>query len=115
VHHIAVHTLVRLVVVTGVLDLTTAPVLKAQLLSLLNGGVRRLVVELTRSSEIDSSGLAVLVGVRKRLDRLGGSLVIVIDNEHVAHRFAAVGLDRFLTVAGSREEALAALGMTHAV
>src|SRR5438270_10876725 len=97
-----VHTLVRLVVVTGVLDLSTAPVLKAQLLALLNSGVRRLVVELTRSGEIDSSGLAVLVGVRKRLDRVGGSIVIVIDDEHVANRFAAVGLDRLLTIATSR-------------
>jgi anti-sigma B factor antagonist len=111
VHHMTVHTLVRLVVVTGALDLSTAPLLKAELLALLEAGVRRLVIELPKSSEIDSSGLAVLVGIRKRLDRLGGALVVVIDDAHIAYRFAAVGLDRFLTIAHSREEALAALSV----
>ena len=110
-HHEVVHALCRLVVVPGVLDVSTAPLLKAELLALLDAGVRRLVVELALSSQIDSSGLAVLVAVQRRLHRVGGSLVVVIDNGHIADKFEAVGLHRILTITRSRDEAFSALGL----
>jgi anti-sigma B factor antagonist len=98
------------VIIRGVLDISTAAALKADLLDVLNGGGSRLVVELELTGQIDSSGLAVLVGVHRRLERAGGALVLLIDDPHLAHKFKAVGLDRMLTIVGSRDEALAELG-----
>jgi anti-sigma B factor antagonist len=97
----------RLVVVGRLLDITTAPDLKAELLATLDAGVSRLVVEIERGCQIDSTGLAVLVAVQKRMLRAGGRFVVVIRDAHIAYKLQTLGLDRVLTIAGSRREAFA--------
>ena len=46
----------------GELGVTSAPVLREQLLGLLRPGSSRMVINLSRVSSCDSSGLAVLLG-----------------------------------------------------
>jgi anti-anti-sigma factor len=58
----------------GELDIAAAPALREQLLSLLRPGTSQLVVDLSAVSYADASGLAVLVGTRRRAWLLGGFL-----------------------------------------
>ncbi len=65
------HAVLRLV---GELDLATAPRLRDQIVSVVNGGVTHLVLDLARLDFIDSSGLSVLVVAFKRLRERDGEL-----------------------------------------
>jgi anti-sigma B factor antagonist len=100
----------RVVAVQDGLDLAAAPGLKEELFGLIRDGVRRLIVELSLNGQVDSSGLSVLVAAQRRMDRVGGALVVVFDDEYLAGKFTALGLDRLLTLAPSREEAVSCLG-----
>jgi anti-sigma B factor antagonist len=62
--------------VTGDIDLSTAPGLRA---ALNRPGADHVVVDLRGVTFLDSTGLGVLVGALKRLRRQGGSLKVVIN------------------------------------
>lgn len=56
------------VAVAGDLDLASAPELKWTLVELLNKGYRQYVIDLSELTHMDSMGLGVLVGFRKRIE-----------------------------------------------
>jgi len=58
----------------GELDIACAPALREQLLGLLSPGSSRLVIDLSKVSHCDASGLAVLIGTGRRATLLGGFL-----------------------------------------
>jgi anti-anti-sigma factor len=58
----------------GELDMTCAPLLRDQLLSLLRRGSSKLVIDLAGVTYCDASGLAVLVGTARRAQLIGGSV-----------------------------------------
>jgi anti-anti-sigma factor len=82
----------------GELDLTAAPALREQLLSLLRPGTSRLVVDLSAISYADASGLAVLVGTRRRARLLGGDLRLVSPAPAVTAALSLTGLGGQLDV-----------------
>src|SRR5258708_34719477 len=57
---------------TGDIDLYTAPELKSELNRLIDAGARRVVVDLTAATFIDSTTLGVLLGALKRFRPSGG-------------------------------------------
>src|SRR5438034_10709084 len=59
---------------SGELDIACAPALREQLLGLLSPGSSRLVIDLSKVSHCDASGLAVLIGTGRRATLLGGFL-----------------------------------------
>ncbi len=61
----------------GEFDLTAAASVRQELDGLIDGGHRRLVVDLKKVPFIDSSGLGVLLGRYRRLSELGGEMFIV--------------------------------------
>ena len=62
------------VTIRGELGIAAVPALREQLLVLLASGADRIVVDLSRVTFCDSSGLAVLVGAGRRAGLLGGVL-----------------------------------------
>jgi anti-sigma B factor antagonist len=82
----------------GELDLGTAPELAAALDPLLDDGPPEVIVECSGLGFIDSSGLAVLVGVQKRLQSRGAHLTVRSLKPQALKIFAAVGLIEFLNV-----------------
>lgn len=62
---------VATILAAGEIDLASSPDLRSALQALLDDGVRRLVLDLSGVTFIDSSGLGVLVGVLKRVEELG--------------------------------------------
>jgi anti-sigma B factor antagonist len=60
--------------VHGDLDVASGPALRADLLSLIEGGARDVIVDLSEVAFLDSSGLGVLITALKRLRVHGGTL-----------------------------------------
>ena len=66
------------VVLSGEVDIFTAPQFKECLLELLDAGVKRLVVDLSDVTFIDSTALGVLIGGVRRVHGAGGTMTIVV-------------------------------------
>jgi anti-anti-sigma factor len=81
---------------TGELDIASAPALRDQLLSLLGPGSSRLVIDLSRVSFCDASGLAVLVNIARRARLLGGYLRLAAVSPQVGQVLNITGLHRHL-------------------
>ena len=60
----------------GELDVATAPILAEVLTTAMDGGARRLILDLVELGFIDAAGLGVIVGAVTRLQAGGGSLTI---------------------------------------
>jgi anti-sigma B factor antagonist len=82
----------------GELDIATAPALREQLLSLLRPGSSRLIIDLSKVTYCDSSGLAVLVGTGRRARLLGGSLHLAAASSQTRQILQLTGLGRYLPV-----------------
>jgi anti-sigma B factor antagonist len=76
-----------LVELGGELDISTAPALQEQLETALAAGPRKVIFELRDVTFIDSSGLAVLLSARRRV-------------EQVELRYAAPSIRRVIELAG---------------
>jgi anti-sigma B factor antagonist len=81
---------------SGSLDIVHAPAVREQLLRLLRPGSCRLVLDLMLVSDIDPTGLAVLVGTERRARLLGGSLRLAAARPAVSMAVHAAGLDWLL-------------------
>lgn len=99
----------HVVAVTGEIDLFTAPELKAALGEAIEAGRRRIVVDLTSTTFLDSTALGVLIGTVKRLRAREGRLTLVNRDANIAKTFEITGLDQIFTICTKREDAIAAL------
>jgi anti-sigma B factor antagonist len=97
----------HVVSVTGEIDLFTAPEFKQRMSAPIDEGRSNLIVDLSRTTFIDSSSLGVLIGAHRRLKLRGGTLVVVCDDEAIAKTFKITGLDGVFTLAPTIEAALA--------
>jgi len=95
-----------LVSISGESDLYTAPQLKGEVLRLIGGGSNRLIVDLTRTSFVDSATLGVLLGGLKRLRPKGGEIVLVIADPNIRKIFEITLLDRVFPIVDTLPEAL---------
>jgi anti-sigma B factor antagonist len=93
----------------GEIDLFTAPELKQVLTDAIEGGERRIAIDLSEVSFLDSTALGVLIGAVKRLRSRGGALAIVNTDSSIAKTFEITGLDQIFTIRPTRDEAVEAL------
>jgi anti-sigma B factor antagonist len=99
------------VAIGGELDLNTAPELLQALTRLVDDGRRHLIVDLSRLTFCDSSGLSVLVRVRNRLDGRAGDVRLASPRPIVSRVLDVSGLaEVFGTYPSVREAYAAALG-----
>jgi len=90
----------------GEVDLYTAPEFKQQLLEVIGEGATHVVVDLTKTTFIDSTTLGVLVGGVKRLRTSGGQLALVCADRNITKIFEITGLDRVFTIYSTLVEAV---------
>ena len=101
------------VAVGGEADLHTAPLLKGELVRAIDSGARRLVVDFSRTTFIDSTVLGNLVRARKRLVTAGGEEVALVATDSTVVRVLEVtGLDRVFAIFPTREAAMRAPAAT---
>lgn len=96
--------------VNGEVDLATAPRLREALTSLVTEGHLRVVVDLSGTDFLDSTGLGALVTGLKRVRAKGGEMRVVCTSERVAKVFEITSLDRVLPLYESVEQACAGGG-----
>jgi anti-sigma B factor antagonist len=94
------------VAVAGEVDLYTAPALKAAISETIDNGTRSLLVDLSRTTFIDSTTLGVLMGAVKRLRPTGGELAIACSDPNVRKIFAITLLDRIFAIYDTPDEAI---------
>ena len=82
---------------SGELGIASAPALREQLLSLLRAA-SHLIIDLSAVEHADASGLAVLVGSRRRARLLGGSLRLAAPAPEVARVLSATGINQHLDI-----------------
>jgi anti-sigma B factor antagonist len=95
--------------VDGDVDLYSAPALREQLTSLLDGGEVNIVVDLSEVAFLDSTGIGALVAARAAADERGGSLPLVCTRERILKLFTITGLDGVLDIHDSVNAALGSI------
>jgi len=91
---------------TGEVDIASVPALREQLLCLLRPGSSRLVIDLSKVSFCDASGLAVLVSTGRRARLLGGFLRLAAVSPQVGRVLNLAGLLRSFAIFPSVQAAV---------
>ncbi len=99
----------QLVMPSGEIDALTAPQLGRRLIALADEGKTDVVVDLSRVTFMDSTGIGVLLNAVRRLGARRGRLVLVCPTERVLRPFEVTGLIGRLRIFPSREAALGGL------
>ena len=94
--------------VDGELDLATAPQLRDRLVALAEEGQTQVILDLTRLSFIDSTGLSVLVMALNRARADGGSVLIRNPSQSVLRILEITGLVSVFTI--EHEDAVPSAG-----
>ena len=79
--------------VQGEVDVQSAAQLTDRLVQILDSGQRSVVVDLSRLSFLDSTGLGALVAARNRAQQTGARLSLVCASERMLKLFRITGLD----------------------
>jgi len=77
---------------TGEVDVANATQVREAGLKLISDGVKHLVVDLSQTEYIDTSGLGTLVGLQKRIRESGGELLLAALQPRVRRPFEITGL-----------------------
>ena len=99
---------VHVVTVRGEVDIFTAPAVKLAAREAVFSGRNRIVLDLTETTFLDSTGLGVIIGLA-RLVRPDGDIAIVNVNPTIMKTFEITGLDDIFAVRPTLETAIAAL------
>jgi len=97
-------------VVTGELDVATAPQLRQEAVRLTTAGHHHLVLDLSGVDFLDSTGLGVVVGVLKRVRTHGGDLAVAGAVDHVRKVFDITRISDVVAMYDTADEACASLG-----
>ena len=95
---------VSVVVVTGELDVLTAPKLTTSLDDLIRRGRGNIVLDLSEAGFIDSLGLHALLNLQRRLSRRSRSLAVICGDGPVRHAIELARLEDALCVVSSLAE-----------
>src|SRR5258708_1900620 len=101
---------ILIVTVSEHLDTASATIFESRLLGLIDRGERRIVVNCGALEYINSAGLKVFLLAAKRLEPLGGKLVLCALAPSVLMIFEMIGFTRIMKIVPSLEDALKAVG-----
>ena len=93
-----------LVTLAGECDLHTGRRLRDVLTTEVSRGARRMILDLSGLSFMDSTGMQVLLGVRTVLNVRNGTLSLVAPQPVVARILELTGADQYLPVYGSLDD-----------
>jgi anti-sigma B factor antagonist len=93
--------------IDGELDMHRAPLVKEQLKPLLDAKTKRVLIDMTKVSYIDSSGLALFIEALQRTQAYGGAIALFGLGESVNHIFQVARLDQVFKIFPDKAAALA--------
>jgi anti-sigma B factor antagonist len=91
------------------IDITIADEVREELLAVLNKGASALVVDMTRTTFCDSSGVSALIRARRRATASGADMRLATDSPVVLRVFTLIGLTQAIDVCPDVSAALASL------
>lgn len=96
----------------GEIDLYNARTLKDRVNEFLDDHEdnKNLVLDIMNVKYIDSTGLGILIGIKRRITENGGNLALVLNEERIIQLFSITGLSNIFSIVGSVEEAEKTLG-----
>ncbi len=100
---------VMVVSITEHLDTVTAPIFESRLLGLVDQGERQIIVDCGALDYVNSAGLKVFLLAAKRLEPLGGKLILCALSSSVFMIFEMIGFTRIMKIVPTRAEALRVL------
>src|SRR4051795_10392065 len=95
-------------VVSGEIDVFTAPLFKQAVVNLVADGQRDLFLDMRGVTFMDSSGFGALLGATKRLRPEGGSLNLIGCNRTIQRMLHLTRLDTILGLYETEQQAMAA-------
>lgn len=104
VEEVGRHTVLE---VSGEVDVFTAPQLRQCLLELIDEGRRHLVVDLTPTEFLDSTGLGALATGVKRIRTIDGDIGLVCPPGHIRTILELVAFNQVFGIHDDRESAFA--------
>jgi anti-sigma B factor antagonist len=99
-----------MIALQGEVDLSNAPVFEELLMTRIELGARRVVIDLQKATFFDSTALRVLLAGNRELDGVGGKLFVVCDEPRIQKIFTVTGLDEVFPFHATVDEALAGSG-----
>jgi anti-sigma B factor antagonist len=91
---------------SGKLDPMTAKMFEKNILTKIESGDRRFVIDLAQLDYISSSGLRVFLNAAKRLDTGNGKIVLCTLKDSVREVFDIAGFSSIFSIYGSHDEAI---------
>ena len=92
----------HLLAVHGELDLATVGELRRRIAAAFGTGAQQLVIDLSRVTHMDSTGLAELISAHQRAMDLRGRLVLVVTSAPILRTFEIRGVANLFTIVDSR-------------
>jgi anti-sigma B factor antagonist len=99
----------HVITVSGEIHVSTAPEFSRRLNVAIAHGKTGLVLDLTPTEFIDSTGLSVLLNGLRRVTRQRGRMVLVCSNPTVLRLFEITRLDTTFDIRATRDEAVQAV------
>lgn len=90
----------------GRLDAVNAPDFEKAIITLLDSGENRLVLDFDKIQYLSSGGMRSLLSISKRVGELSGKMVICRINNPILDILKLAGFDHILSLSKSSEEAL---------
>jgi anti-anti-sigma factor len=94
------------IVVSGELDLASAPALEEELDRAVTNGADLVIVDLRELEFIDSTGLGLLIKANRKAEEAGRRFAIVRGQSQVQRLLGVTGIEQRLTLVDSPEELL---------
>jgi anti-sigma B factor antagonist len=93
------------VFISGEVDVSTTPKMKAALAELIEGGYGRIIIDMSGVQFLDSTGLGALVGAYKKLRERNGEVELAALPPHIKRLFEITRLDSVFRIHDSVEQA----------
>lgn len=95
-----------LITVNGEIDLYSVKQLKERITYEIDDHKPpKFVMDLNSVRYIDSTGLGILIGIKRRCSEKGGELLLVFDSERITNLFNITGLHNVFTILATVDEA----------
>lgn len=104
---------IAILAVKGKLDSSLSCSLEKKAFNLINEGHSKLILDLSEVGYINSSGLRMLLSIKKQIKSLPGKLIVCSLTPEVLEIMKICGFDHVLEISESKEEALRTLIATY--
>lgn len=105
---------IAVMVAGGELDFAASPQLRDRLTERIEAGTRRLILDLSGATFVDSTAIGALVSVATLLNELDGGVLLVVcpdENRRALRIFEIAGIESLIAVRRSRAEAMRELAV----